>query len=90
MLNLAMGLKILAFFIALVYIVIDYRYLGKGLTMTRHQRDIAEKQILAENRGQTDPLTKRLALRNVTISGIALLTALLITAWVLFFMGLAG
>lgn len=89
-LNLAIGLKVLAFFIALIYIFIDYRYLGKGLTMTRHQRDMAEQQIVAESRTQTDPLTKRFPVRNVTICGIIMLAALLITAWVLFFMGLAG
>lgn len=89
-LNLAMGLKALAFFIALAYIIVDYRYLGKGLTMTRKRRDAIEEQIIAEKREASDPLTKRIPVRAVTNSGITLLAALLIVAWVLFFMGLAG
>lgn len=89
-LNLAMGFKALAFFIALGYIFVDYRYLGRGLTMTRKKRDVIEEQILAEKREASDPLTKRISVRVVTNSGIVLLAGLLVAAWVLFFMGLAG
>jgi hypothetical protein len=89
-LNLAMGLKALAFFIALGYIFVDCRYLGRGLTMTRKKRDVIEEQILAEKREASDPLTKRISVRAVTNSGIVLLAGLLVAAWVLFFMGLAG
>jgi hypothetical protein len=88
-LNLALGLKAAAFFIALVYIIVDYQYLGKGLTMTRQQRDVVENDIRAQSRQDIDPVTKRQAVRGVTNSGLALLGALLVTAWVLFFMGLA-
>lgn len=89
-LNLAMGLKALAFFIALGYIFVDYRYLGRGLTMTRKKRDVIEEQVLAEKREASDPLTKRISVRAVTNSGIVLLAGLLVAAWILFFMGLAG
>ena len=89
-LNLAMGLRAMAFGIALVYILVDYRYLGKGLTMTRAKRDVIERQIIADGRTHIDPLTKRTPVRWLTVCGLSLLGGLLVTAWVLFFMGLAA
>jgi hypothetical protein len=78
---LAIGLKSWDFFVAIGYIVVDYMLLGKGMTMTRKQREARELEIVDK---ASDPLTKRTSLRKVTYAGLALLGAMVITAWVVF------
>lgn len=80
-LNLAIGLKSLAFLIAVSYIVVDYRLLGKGMTMTRSQRQCREAEITHKD---ADPLTRRVVSPRVTYAGLALLGCMVVTAWVLF------
>ncbi|PSN64738.1 MFS general substrate transporter [Corynespora cassiicola Philippines] len=77
----AIGIKALAFFLGLTYIFVDYKFLGKGMTMTLKQREAREKKIVNP---KSDPLTKREHLRGVTYSGLGLLTSIIITAWVVF------
>lgn len=89
-LNLALGLKALAFGLGIGYIVLDYQYLGKGLTMTRVQRDKVERQIIIDQRQDLDPLTRRTPVKWVTYAGLGMLGMILICAWTLFFMGLAA
>ena len=84
-----MGLKSLAFALGIGYILMDKSKLGGGLTMTRKQRDEIEKEFTPEMRAD-HPLTKRYPILKVTIAGFILLPAMVITAWVLFFKGLAG
>lgn len=49
--------------------------------MTKNQREAREKKIVDPTK---DPLTKRVNVRWVTYSGLALLTAMVIAAWVVF------
>lgn len=58
--------------------------------MTRAKRDVIEREITAEGRVDSDPLTKRRPVRWLANAGLVLLAALIIVAWVLFFLGLAG
>ncbi len=71
----------MAFLLGLTYIFVDYKALGKGMTMTLKQREAREKQI---GDPESDPLTKRTQLKAVTYSGLALLASIIITAWVVF------
>jgi hypothetical protein len=86
---LTIGLKSWAFALGIGYILLDKFYLGDGLTMTRKRRDAVEGSIPKDER-PNHPLFKRQPIRWVTYSSLALLFAFVITAWVLFFMGLAS
>lgn len=77
----AMGVKALAFILGLTYICVDYKALGKGMTMTLKQREARERSIADP---ENDPLTNRKVIRTVTYSGLALLGSIIITAWVVF------
>ena len=46
-LKLSIGLKAWAFVLGLSYILIDHRFLGRGMTMTRSQRQAVEAEIVA-------------------------------------------
>lgn len=63
------------------YIVVDYRKLGKGMTKTKTQREKREAEI---EDPVADPLTRRTVVRAVTYSGLGLLCAVVVTAWVVF------
>lgn len=82
------GFKTYMFLAALAYIWVDYAFLGSGLTMTRSRRDAIEAQIPKEDRA-THPLTSRKVIPWVTYSTLALLGCMIITAWVLFFIGIS-
>lgn len=88
-LKLTIGLKAWAFALGIGYILVDKFYLGSGLTMTRRKRDVVESMIPKEAR-PNHPLLRRVPIRWVTYSCLALLAAFVVTAWVLFFMGLAS
>lgn len=88
-LKLTIGLKSLAFALGLMYIWVDHKYLGAGLTMTRKKRDAVEATIAPGDR-ERHPITKRVPVRWVTISCLCLLAGFVVCAWVLFFMGLAS
>jgi uncharacterized membrane protein len=88
-LKTTIGIKSLAFALGLVYILVDYRYLGAGLTMTRKKRDAIEKTILTEDR-DTHPITRRVPVKGVTVACMCLLAGFVVTAWVLFFLGFAS
>lgn len=85
-LKLTIGIKAWAFVLGITYILIDYKKLGKGMTMTRKQRERRESEIVDE---MLDPLTRRNTNRAVTIAALASLLAIIITAWVLFITHLA-
>lgn len=83
----AIGFKALAFALGVAYIVIDFRYLGKGMTMTRKQRQAREAAVV---NAATDPLTKREAKPWFTWFTLGLLLSMIATAWTVFMVYLIG
>ncbi|USW54123.1 Putative major facilitator superfamily, MFS transporter superfamily [Septoria linicola] len=84
-LSLAIGMKAFAFAVALIYLFVDYRCLGKGMTMTRKKREAREAELLlTETDPQDDPLTRRTSNKYMTGVTLALLLGIIITAWVVF------
>jgi len=84
-LKLATGLKAWAFMLAIFYIVVDYRCLGKGMTMTRKAREKREAEIIADGIDPAkDPLTKRQPKKWVTVTTACLLVAIASSAWAVF------
>ena len=77
----AIGVKALAFILGPTYITVDYRALGKGMTMTKKKREEMEAGIADRD---VHPLTRRVSIKQVTIAGLMLLGAMVITAWVVF------
>lgn len=75
------GLKSLAFIWGLMYIFVDFKFLGKGLTMTRKQREAAEAQVLDPT---TDRLTKRSVKPWMTVVTLVLLSCMIVSCWTLF------
>lgn len=88
-LKLAMGLKGWAFVLGLTYIFVDWKFLRSGMTLTRTKRQEEEDRIAASGTESEENLTKREVKPWVTRVGLALLGAMLVTAWVLFFKYLA-
>lgn len=86
---LKIGLKSWAFCLGLLYILVDLRYLGGGLTLTRAKRDKIESTISAEEK-EFHPITRRSPVKWVTIMSMCTMAAMCITGWTLFFMGLAS
>lgn len=80
-LKFAMAIKAVAFGLGITYIFVDYKFLGKGMTMTKKQREKKEEEIVDST---ADPLTRRTVLKRVTYGGLALLMSIVITAWVVF------
>lgn len=80
-LKMEIGLKAWAFGLGLFYIFIDYTKLGRGMTLTREQREKREAEIEDQER---DPLTARPVKSWVTYTALALLVSIIITAWVIF------
>ena len=80
-LKFAMAVKAVAFALGVSYIIVDYKFLGKGMTMTRKQRESVEETIVEQS---DHPLTKRRVVRKVTYAGLGLLVSIVITAWVVF------
>lgn len=81
-LKLAIGLKAWAFVLGCGYIFVDWKFLGSGITMTKKRR---ESKLAVIQDPDSDPLTRRTVKEWVTWSGIGLLAAMLVTAWVVFF-----
>ena len=88
-LKLTIGVKAWAFALGAGYIMVDKLYLGSGLTMTRKRRDSLEDMIPKEDQSR-HPLLRRVPVLWVTYSCLVLLAAFVVTAWVLFFRGLAS
>ena len=88
-LKLTIAIKAWAFALGVGYALIDKIYLGSGLTMTRKHRDEVESTIPKEER-QDHPLLRRIPVPWVTYSCLALLAGFVVTAWTLFFLGLAS
>ncbi|THY69766.1 MFS general substrate transporter [Aureobasidium pullulans] len=78
---LAIGIKGWAFCLGVSYILVDYFKLGKGMTMTRKQRQ--KREAIIED-AANDPLTRRTIVPKVTYAGLGLLTSIVMTAWVVF------
>lgn len=76
----AIALKAWAFVLGVSYIIVDYKLLGKGLTMTRRQRQ-AREALVAEG---SDPLTRRASKKWVTALTFSLLAAIIACAWAVF------
>lgn len=76
----AIGAKALAFVLGLTHITVDYRALGKGMTMTKKKREEVEAGIADRD---VHPLIRRVSVKQVTIAGLMLLGAMAITAWVI-------
>ncbi|KAF5681395.1 major facilitator superfamily transporter [Fusarium denticulatum] len=77
----AIGIKAWAFVLGVSYIIVDYKLLGKGMTMTRVQREAIEVTI--EDR-DANPLTRRRSKPWFTALTFGLLVAMVATAWVVF------
>ncbi|WQF88900.1 Putative major facilitator superfamily, MFS transporter superfamily [Colletotrichum destructivum] len=77
----AIAIKAWAFVLGLSYIFVDYRFLGKGMTMTRSQRQAREAQIVDR---QADPLTRRTSKTWFTVLTFGLLVAIVASAWAVF------
>ncbi|KAF7551906.1 hypothetical protein G7Z17_g4684 [Cylindrodendrum hubeiense] len=78
---MAIGIKSWGFVLGLIYIIIDFKYIGKSLTLTRKRREAREADIIDPN---SDPLTRRTPVKWVTIVTLCLLVAVVATAWTLF------
>lgn len=77
----AIAIKSWAFILGLSYIAIDYRYLGKGMTLTRKRRETREAQIVDK---EADPLTRRTSKPWFTALTFGLLIAIISSAWAVF------
>ncbi|KAF6821766.1 major facilitator superfamily transporter [Colletotrichum plurivorum] len=77
----AIAVKAWAFVLGLTYILIDYKFLGKGMTMTRKQREAREAQVVDR---QADPLTRRTSKKWFTAVTFGLLVAIVASAWAVF------
>lgn len=86
-LTLAIAIKAFAFGLGITYILVDYRFLGKGMTMTRKQREAREAAIVDRD---ADPLTKREVKPWFTWLTLGLLIAMIVTAWTIFMLYLAN
>lgn len=80
-LKMAIGLKAWAFVLGISYILVDYKWLGKGMTMTLKQRQAREAAVVDP---ATDPLTKREVKPWFTALTFALLVAMIVSAWAVF------
>ncbi|CAN8103341.1 unnamed protein product [Discula destructiva] len=80
-LTVAIAIKVVAFVAGLSYIFVDYKYLGKGMTMTRKQRQAREAAIVDP---ATDPLTKREVKGWFTALTFVLLVGIVVAAWAVF------
>lgn len=78
----AIGIKSWGFVLGVLYIILDFKKLGKGMTMTRHQRETRLKAITDP---VNDPLTRRVPNKYITIAALSMLVALIVVAWVMFF-----
>ncbi|OAL46303.1 MFS general substrate transporter [Pyrenochaeta sp. DS3sAY3a] len=78
----AIGIKSWGFVLGVLYIILDFKKLGKGMTMTRHQREARLKAITDP---ANDPLTRRVPNKYITIAALTMLVALIVVAWVMFF-----
>ncbi|RSL62711.1 hypothetical protein CEP53_004678 [Fusarium sp. AF-6] len=74
-------IKAVGFFIGLSYIFVDYKKLGRGITMTRKERERREGDITDRD---SDPLTKRRVFKPWTIYTLSALVAMIATSWTLF------
>lgn len=77
----AIGIKAWAFVLGVSYIIVDYKLLGKGMTMTRLQREAKEAMIEDRN---ADPLTRRNSSPWFTALTFGLLVAIIASAWAVF------
>lgn len=82
-------IKSVGFFIGVAYIIVDFKKLGRGITMTRAQREAAEAEVAPEDR-ESHPLTKRNVNKGMTLYVMAALGAMIATGWTLFLKYLAG
>lgn len=86
-LTVSSGIKAVGFFIGLAYIFVDYKKLGRGITMTRAQREAREAEI--EDR-DSDPLTRRNVYKPMTIYTLSALVCMVVTGWTLFIVYLSS
>ncbi|KAK1469199.1 hypothetical protein CMEL01_00966 [Colletotrichum melonis] len=80
-LTVAIAIKAWAFVLGLSYIIVDYQFLGKGMTLTRKQRQAKEALIVDR---QADPLTRRTSKKWFTTLTFGLLVAIIASAWAVF------
>lgn len=75
------AIKAWAFVLDLAYVFVDYKFLGKGMTMTRSQREARDAQVVDR---QADPLTRRTSEKRFTAVTFGLLVAIVASAWAVF------
>ncbi|KAH7150361.1 major facilitator superfamily domain-containing protein [Dactylonectria estremocensis] len=71
------SIKAVGFFVGLTYIFVDYKKLGRGITMTRAERERREGDIEDPD---SDPLTRRGVFKPWTIYTLSALVAMIATA----------
>ncbi|KAM0569858.1 hypothetical protein D7B24_003384 [Verticillium nonalfalfae] len=77
----AIGIKAWAFVLGISYIIVDYKLLGKGMTMTRRSREAAEALVVDRD---LDPLTKRTSKGWFTALTFGFLVSIIVSAWAVF------
>jgi ABC-type Fe3+ transport system permease subunit len=77
----AIGIKAWAFILGLSYIAIDYKFLGKAMTLGLREREAREA--LIEDKS-ADPLTRRETKAWFTTFTFSLLVAIIASAWAVF------
>ncbi|KAL2204072.1 MFS general substrate transporter [Sarocladium strictum] len=77
----AIGIKAWAFILGLSYIAIDYKFLGKAMTLGLREREAREA--LIEDKS-ADPLTRRETKAWFTTLTFSLLVAIIASAWAVF------
>ncbi|KAH7376370.1 major facilitator superfamily domain-containing protein [Plectosphaerella cucumerina] len=77
----AIGIKAWAFVLGISYILIDYKFLGRGMTLTRRRREEREAAIVDRD---SDPLTRRTVSKWFTMVTFGLLVAIVASAWAVF------
>ncbi|OAL44852.1 MFS general substrate transporter [Pyrenochaeta sp. DS3sAY3a] len=80
-LKVGIAIKAVGFAIGVCYIIVDYKLLGKGMTMTRKQR---EKRLAEITDSENDPLLRRNVYKPMTIYIMVIFVCVVATAWTLF------
>lgn len=77
------SIKAVGFFIGVSYVIVDFKKLGRAITMTRARRELREGDIEDHER-DAHPLTRRNVYKPWTIYTLSALFCMIVTGWTLF------